>query len=357
MRSIKTMLLLALTAIVAVAFAVPAMASASNWTQEGSELTGVAWTQEGATLEGAGGSLSLSGTLSMNNSSVGNVQCPVTAVASLNPHSNSGQLSEFTATPAGCKLTGALKEACTGVESMSIPGSMPSVTATEAGGKTTIASGEFGLMLKLTGGSECITTWLYAGSLVATPNNATAISSVSLSGSFTTYAYYAGALHSFGKASPSGTLNASPAGKYGVSRQRTVKVSGDISWTATNGNFMTCIVNGTIVLEPGSEGKLTSLALSKSGGCMGAFPTCPKPEAVSIGAPWNLSDQGTSINMTGVSITFDALGTACDVTSSGSLVASVNNKAAISSTSLSGTMSGLKWTGTLNWTPAGVYGL
>jgi hypothetical protein len=354
MRSIKKMLLLALTAIAAVAFAVPAMASAANWKQEGSELTGVAWTQEGATLA-SGGSLSLSGTLTMNNVSYGSVSCPVTAVASLNPQSNSGQLTEFTATPAGCKLTGPLKEACTGVISMSIPGSMPGVTATESGGKTTIATGEFGLMVKLSG-ANCPENWLYAGSLVATPNNAAAIGSVSLSGSFNQYAHYSGALNSFGKATASGTLTASPSGKYGISKQRTVKVSGDIGWAA-GGSFMTCTVTGTIVLEPGSEGKLTSLALSKSGGCLGAYPTCPKPEAVAIGAPWNLSDQGTSIAMTGVSITFDTAGTECDVTASGGLTATPDNTSAISSTSLSGTMGGRTWSGSLNWSPAGVYGL
>jgi hypothetical protein len=362
MRSIrKAAILIAAAAVVAIV-AVPAMASASNWTKEGSELKGLVWSQEGSTL-GAEGSLGVSGKLRLGSAALGNLECPVSATISLNPNSGSGQLKEFSASAGSCTMTGLLKETCGSVTSLTIPSEPLSVTATESGGKPVITTNEeFGFSAQLAGPS-CPENFLYVGKLTATPDNAAAMSSVSLSGTFKSYALVGGTFYGLGNTSASGTLSASPAGKYGISKQRTVKIAGTIGWISSYGS-MSCPVNGTVTLEPGSEGTLSSLSKG-AGECAGSgmiLSTCGKATSVSSGAtPWALTDQGTSIKITGVSITFGYASKECAETWSGELLAGVDSTTAISNMTPSGTLhSGIgnrSWSGSLNWSPAGVYGL
>jgi hypothetical protein len=76
---------------------------------------------------------------------------------------------------------------------------------------------------------------------------------------------------------------------------------------------------------------------------------------VETNAPWSVTDTGSTIKIAAASITFNY--TSCSRGGSGELVATPDKTSAISSTVLSGTLSGRAWSGSLSWTPAGVYGL
>jgi hypothetical protein len=351
MRSIRTAALLAAAALVAVAFAVPAVASAANWKQNGQEVSGLTWTQEGLTLASSG-NLALSGTTTLQSGALGTISCPTTVNLSLSPGNGGGQLTEFVATPSGCKLGGLLKSICTKVTAMTMTEPVP-VTAKEVSGKTVIASNEaFSFLVKIEG-AGCPESWLFVGKLNATPDSTSGIGSVALGGEFETYYYSGGEFHTgFGKVAATGTLSASPAGKYGISAQRLVKVTGSVE-RASGLEGVTCAVTGTIALEPGSSGKL--LSLSNAGPC--GIGWC-NPSSINVGTPWTLSNTGSAIKATGVSWS----GSGCVGTISGvETTMSVDKTSAISSTSFSfeTKVFGInhKYNGTLNWNPAGIFGL
>lgn len=361
MRSIKSMMLLAVAVLALTAIAAPALASASNWKRNGEEFSGLVWSQEGSTLE-SGGTLNLNGRIAIVNSTLGGIDCPASGTGSLNANSGSGQLSSISITASGCKLSGAWKAVCKEVSSVTA-GTPWSLSATEKGGKKVI-SVVMSVSYQMAGG-ECAGTppYVVMGEATATPDNGASIGSVTLSGSLPAYFFYGGELHPEGKATltqPS-VLSVEPSGKYGITNQRTVKISGQVGWIDPLLGGATCQVTGTIALEPGSQGKLLSLV--KSGTCTSSglnWSNCGHPTGVSAGVtPWTLTDQGTAIGMAGMSITFDYA--SCHETSTGELPMSVNKTSAISSSSFEGLLSagGLKrsWSGSFNWTPAGVYGL
>jgi len=352
MRSIKKMLLLASAVAVVVAFAAPAAASASNWTKNGSAITGVHWTDNGAALGGGGGSVNLAGTMSVGGE-LGTLTCPVSIDMSLSAGS-SGLATKFSGTPSGCKIGGLIASYCSEVTAISA--NTPwGVSATEVSGKPVIKINSATVTYKLAGGASCaeVGDVSVAGTITATPNDAAKIASVSLSGKM---AMSTSTIGYFSDAGVSGTLNATPSGKYGISNKENVAVSGTIGWNGELGQT-TCQVNGTIALEPGSEGKLTALSAS---GCTSSGTiaySCGSGGWMSPSMPWTLVDNGTSIAIKNVSI--GSCGFAKPFT--GELKATPDKVGAISSTTLSGTLNSgginVAWSGSLNWTPAGVYGL
>jgi hypothetical protein len=344
MRSIKTMLLLACTAMVAVAFAVPAMASASNWKENGVPISGMQWTEGGAPLAGEG-SISFSGPLNLTGS-LGSLNCQVSGSASLSA-GEQGHLNEFTVSPGSCSIGGLLKASgCTGVKSVTANSLPWAVNASGTAASPTITINGVSLTYTLTGSGGCSSFALtFTGKLTATPDKAGAIGALSLSG---------GLNSASGNVSASGTQTVSPAGKYGISaRSASVPVSGNLSWTGATGGE-SCTVNGSLSLEAGSEGKITSLTAS---GCKAtglAAYECAS-DWMTPSTPWALVDNGTSIAVKNVSIG------SCAGGGTGELTATPDKAGAISSTTLSGTLKrggvSIAWSGTLNWTPAGVYGL
>jgi hypothetical protein len=359
MRSIKKMLLLGAAALMVAAFVAPAAASASNWTKNGVELQGYTWSQEGKTLEGSG-SLALSGTAKFGlGGGLGAVECPLSAGASLQAE-KSGKLSEVVISPAGCKATGYIAPYCT-VSSVSAPSQPWGVGIAESAGKPVISTNAEVTLLLHFSGSECPPNWMLTGKLSMSPDKADAIGSVSLSGTFQTYIEEKGTYLKIGPGPASGTLSASPAGKYGITKQRTVAVTGNLGWEDTAYGSMNCAVAGTIALEPGSEGKLTAL---KTTSCefVGYIKfLCGNLPVTFNSLPWTVVDQGSSIAIKGISISVWSGGCGFEAPFLGELQATPNSQTAVSYTNLSGTLktglTSMKWTGKLNWTPAETYGL
>jgi hypothetical protein len=353
MRSIRTAALLAATALIAVALVVPAVASASNWKLNGAEIKkGLTWTQDGVTLEGGAGTLGLSGTMTLKSDELGDVSCPVSANVSLSPTSANGQLKEFSASISKCKLAGLMASLCgeNGLTSFTLASQPVGVTANEAGGKKVISTpNEVTFAAQL---GSCLSL-SYKGKLTMTPNSSSAIGSVALSGVFGAYAPIEGKDELIAYADASGTLNASPSGKFGISDKRLLKVSGSIE-RISEFEGISCPVSGVISLDPeSSAGQLVSL--SNSGACAGT-PSC-LPGSLSIGSPWTLTDTGSAIQATNVSITGNCMGAG-----GAEMTMSVNSTTAISTASFDANLKSVfggtqRYKGTLNWTPAGVYGL
>jgi hypothetical protein len=219
------MLLLAVTAAV---LAVPAVASA-NWTQESKELGGLQWTQEGSAL-GSEGSMSLSGTLKLSGSLM-TLSCPITTNVDLSP-GNSGTASGTSVSAAGCGAieAGTVKALCgkEGKVTSVTPVSQPwGVVASEAGGKPalTINGGKLLYKFAYPDGKACVEFTL-TGNLTATPENAEAIGASTISGSMVTGS---------NTVSASGTLNATPAGKYGVTSKKFVAMPARLASKAPKG--------------------------------------------------------------------------------------------------------------------------
>lgn len=351
MRSIRVALLLAATALVAVALAAPAVASASNWKQSGVALTGMEWTQEGSSMTKEG-SLSFSGPFNVTGLT-GSIKCQSSGSIALTP-GESGQVNSFTVTPGSCTL-GGLLGACKEVKSITANSLPWSATASGTAASPTISIKGFNLTYNVAGG-ECGTNQpvTYTGSLTATPDKGSAISTLSFSGTLK---------DSLGNgATPSGTVNASPAGKYGIGgKTSSVAIAGTLNWTGSLGST-NCKVNGSLSLEAGtSNGKVPSLTTSEcsSGGALAA--ACGKSTGLTINSlPWTLVDEGTTIAVKGVSISIGT--TTCGYgTYTGELKATPDKTGAISLTTLSGTLSNggstISWGGEWNWSPAGTYGL
>jgi hypothetical protein len=353
MRSIKMMLLLACTAAVAVAFTVPAIASAEEWTEEGGNLvTGLQWSEDGSSLKGEPGSLTLAGSLGWQGD-IGSIMCPMSVDVTLN-RGHTGQVTKLSATAAACEVTGYIKQLCPNVAAVTPEGLPWSVTATESAGtrKITIA----GVSLAYDFGDDCPPIGhTVTGTITATPNNSGSISNVSLSGQL--FMPLTG-----GPVVAKGTLNASPAGKFGIVGGPTVAVGGFLQWTGAMGG-MKCPVNGTIALESGGAGQLTSLDWDESGCEVSGIYSATCGNVANITSQvQTVKNEGTKIRLAGIHFIVEHVENRCTTHWTGDLFATPNNASAISSTSLSGTLkrggvTNVAWSGSLNWTPAAIYGL
>jgi hypothetical protein len=337
MKSIRTMLLFAVAAAV---LAVPATASAANWKKEGKEL-GLHWTQEG--------SLELEGDLSWG-SHAGNVSCPVTGDVSLSGETG-GEISDMTVTSiGGCNADGEIASQCTGdsVTSIDIDDSIP-ITPKEVASEWVIDVSSFWIVYQLEGGpcDEAFDAFIVSGAQIATPDNSGAISSLDLSGPLKWSGFKGGQIdYAWGTSS----FDVSPAGEYGITNERNVDVEGNIRWDSQDMGSVNCSLDGTFVLEAGSTGQF----ISTPSGCTGTSAIYGTCTGLTTNSPTLIND-GTHITIQSIELT--GTGQACNLSVSGNLRATPDRTGAISSVALSGTLGGRPWTGTLNWTPAGVYGL
>jgi hypothetical protein len=356
MRSIKTMLLLA---VMAMALAVPATASAAQWTEGGSPITEpLQWTNGGAPLEGEV-PISFTGPVKFYNGGLGSIECTA-SFGGLLAAGTEGSLFENSISPASCKLGVVLKMHCSGVTSVTVS----SFWAVEAAEKSpgvrtmTIKMGKITFGLQPIAGKECPPQLeLTGGTITATPDNAKSISSVSLSGSV-------GSI--WGAFGVSGTLAATPAAKYGIVRdENVVALSGYIKYSNVTIGSVECSVNGSMTLRPGEKGEVTAMSSNANACAVGG------PKAVQCGAtatavfkelPWPVSlTAAKTINITKFPFEIQfGKGCAPWVLSGGEMGATPDSTSAITKITLSGTLTGsfsMPWTGVLSWTPSGQYGI
>lgn len=367
MRSIKTMLLLA---IAATAFAVPAAASATQWTEGGSPITEpLYWTDGGAPLAGEP-SITLEGSVKFSSATFGGMECTTTAKGFLAGGSIEGVLNEVTISPGSCKLNGAQKTACASVTSVFVP--VPSSWLMEATEKTPGAKAISVKVGKITytfqpkegeAGKLCVKEmYVTGGTITATPDNAKSISSVSLSGPVGTSGPTG---INYGNLNTTGTLAVKPAAKFGIARKENiVALSGNLTYSNATAGGITCPIKGNLTLRTGEKGEVTSM--SGTGGCalFGARNTeCKTANVVFKEVPWSVSTTASkTINITKFPFEIQ-FGNGCAAWSlSGEMVATPNNTSAIASTTLSGTLTEpylgpQKWGGSLSWTPSGKYGI
>lgn len=353
MRTIRTMMLLALAAIAAVAFAIPAVASA-NWNESGVAITEsvgkmqTQWSKEGTPLTSEA-TITLGGSLNHG----GGADCTATSGAlTLNPGSTGG-VTEFAIVPSSCTVTSSMRAlGCTKVASVSANSLPWSVKAVETGGNRNLEIEGVSLTYKYEGTSLCSKgiTGTLSGNATAIPNNSGSISSLSLSGTM---------MHGGTKVAVSGTQIVKPAGQYGI----TSHVVGGIALNGTvsaAGGF-NCPLSGQLILEPGTKGKVGSM---EQGACglTGANQLCGGgAEMTPVGMPWAVQDQAANIK---INVEFLLnMGPKCGIaTYKGELLATPDKTTEISNTILSGKLTssgGTNYTtaGNLGWNPAGKYGL
>jgi hypothetical protein len=351
-RTIRAMLLLAVTACIAVAFAVPAVASASNWTEEGIEIqdTEWQWSQDRLPLTSET-SASFTGSFTFS----GGIDCSVNGAFTLEPGSGTGVLNEFNLS--SCTIKETLKAlGCTKVTSATAALPKAYFASDFSGVRALrILNTEFNYVLE--GGKFCPTKVSAFGDLTATPNNSKKISSFAFS-------QVPGFKTNLGT-NPvvGGSISVSPAEKFGIIGTHIVDLSGNMNFAIGS-----CPVSGKLLLNPGSTGEIVSFnwnapecqtfAWLKARGCTVSSMT-------SNSLPWTAKNEGTSIQLTGIDFTMEVFcsdtGKNEFYTLKGELSATPDNAGAISSTTLGGTLTG-GWPhpsvgGTLNWSPAGQYGL
>jgi hypothetical protein len=358
MRSIRTMLLVAIAAF---AFAAPALASASEWTHEGSPLVEkTQWYSEGSPLTSEA-PIAVTGKVKFTSVATGGIECSMSETLTPVPGGSTAKVSGVSISAAGCVTNGVIaNEKCT-VSSVT-PNSMNGNTTANSSG---VMSRYFNVTYKLAGpGGKCKTweTFTVLGEAVQeTPNNTEAISSWTLSGT---------AKFSYGSlpVNMSGTLNASPAGKYGVLNVQPIKLSGMIK--LNNGAFgaVGCPLSGSLVPAAGGKGQITSLSGS---GCTGsiAYFCNNKEMTLTATAPWQVVNEGTLIRVpAAVFAVHSPKSSGCAEKNEflyGELKLTPNSSTAIASTVTSGTLTsqpeglGYPWSTSeaLNWSPSGYYGL
>lgn len=352
MRSIKRMLLFGFTAALMMALAIPAVATAANWTKEGKELaySQQQWTSNGLPLTESK-PITLQGTIG----SEGEVECSMTLSGTVGPGFK-GTITEASTSLSSCVL-GAVPQfyGCKSVSSVTANELPWPAVAARSGGEKAVYLG-VNLTYNLKGGIFC-PKWLTAtGLLVAKPDNANAIGSVTLSGT-TNISISNGESYS---SEALGTLNVSP-GTYGILTTDVVALSGSLGSVGEESS-LSCTVNGLLALDKGSEGKLISLKWSSCANPLNEL-ACGAIKSVTTGSlPMSAIDEGTKIKFPEFSFTIKYEHSGCDEYVSGALFATPDKVGAISSTSLSGTLksngsTSKTWSGSVNWTPAGVYGL
>ena len=330
---------------VAAAFAAPGVASAAEWIKGASPLTGpLQWTENGDGLSG-NTTVTLEGPFEFEGVP-GGIKCTATAKVQLQP-GTTGSVTEFNLLKSTCKGNGLL----TGCQVTSYTASTPwSVTATTSGFHISNVS------VTENFDSKCIASKaaLSFGELSATADNPHAISSVTLSGEGTS---------NLGEVEAAGTLNATPAKKFGTGYAGTeIKLSGPFGFSNGSGG-MSCNVNGGATLYPGDQGKMTSFVIDTSS-CKGSglMAGCAM-NTMTATTPWPLQAVSSKIHVSEVAFngSFKAGCIATTFAMKGSLDLTPNNAFSISSLSISGvTTSNLgefEFSGNLAVSPAGQYGI
>jgi hypothetical protein len=190
----KKMMLLAVAAMAVVAVVAPAAASA-NWTDSGVPLA-----------SGENPHILLEGPWKYE-SEFGLVSCTeATATVQLTGGTIDAHIKSFTVdNPQGCTVGGLLAALC-GTHSLTAANLTQEGTATVAGG--TLEWSEVSLITEFGSCAAILLTDAEEGSLTATPNNKSAISSLMVSGELEDNA---GGVQSY-----SSTLKVTPQGRYGI---------------------------------------------------------------------------------------------------------------------------------------------
>jgi hypothetical protein len=374
MRSIKKMLLLALTAIAAVAFTVPAIASAAEWTHEGSPLPGGArWLDEGEPLEAEGLSTTFKGPLKFSNVTLGGVECTLEANLSLDP----ALIDSLSISPASCKLSGVgtVKTQCESVTSVSFnfpfwaayPETVKDVR------KLLIQVGSMTYKFQPKEGSkncpsEIEVTGAQGGGVVASPDKVNAVSSFTLSGQVGTKVNLNGNITNGGSWNTTGTPSITPAAKYGIGFADMVALSGNLQYSSITLGGAQCNVNGWLGLQPSNKGEISALSLSGCKATGAKEVSCGSAvTGVTKDLPWPVALEGNAFEGYEIKITkfpFELqFGKGCGPWQiDGTMIAEPNNP--ISSMALDSVLMAKipsevpqHWTGTWNWTPAGSYGI
>lgn len=386
MRKLRAIPLVAFAAIIAAAFAAPA--ASANWSESGLEIA------EPKTIEFEGNIK-----WSLMSSSL---QCSdVDGNATLQPGKN-GEITKFSINPASCNTFGTMFKGCF-VDSIKTRAPM-SIQAVNESEKPRIYIDGFSYTVHF---NSCTTapsekTWIFRSGnqtanapMVATPDNASAMSEFTFNGGQT-----AGGL--VGSLTPSvgytdGSFTITPSKAYGIEgastyqapnswtkeggallEPKTIELDGTVKWN-TLGSGIECTSHSEAELWPGSErGELTKFELS-SGSCKGfgfawkgckvsaASATAPLPiKAVKEGETRRILISNLAYTLTVNSCTNGKANRTAEVKATGDVKATPGNADAISSLTLSG---GLTVTepggspesasieGSPSVTPSGVYGI
>ena len=160
-----------------------------------------------------------------------------------------------------------------------------------------------------------------------------------------------------------------------LAEEVTVQFEGTAKFEDQEGNGVECTdAYADVDLEPGSTGKVTSFGPTNVSNChvLGSLGSvCSLEEVTSLALPWEVDVNAANFTITGVHIINHmsggffcevAIGSAKEITLSGNVTATPDNTAAISSITLSGSLSSslggsVVVSGTMQGTPAGTYGI
>jgi|GEM_PF-3599203 len=333
--------LLAIAAVLALAL--PATASAA-WTHKG----------HGELKENA--SITLSGELSVSTE-VGKVTCSTSIGATLTGESSTGTVNSYTVSePSKCDLTESLGAVCGthGATKVEKTGAWE-LTAEESQIKLSSIDLQFQF------GKCLIPSLRIKGAATATPDNASAMSTLTLSGSQTLYNSQE---EEAGSASLEGAPSVSPAATYGIKPtfEQTVwtmedeylgedgemGLEGKFSFSYSGGS-VSCSASAVLSLTSGeveegaAEGEVESFTVSSPSGCVvggGLKETCSGEnpvKSVEKTGTWTLSASEEDISVSGLALDYEFK--ECSTTSlrvEGEATLAVEQPSAITATAFSG---------------------
>ena len=365
MRKVRTTILLAAVASLVVAFAVPALAQASNWKKNGVEMHRYLRWMEGSSPVSPGKVVTLTGQLQVKNV----VNCPFESATILSTkklvndtEGEGGHVVTFNVAGelGNCEVIGEMAElGCEEVTSIVTTSPQNGkywplkLVHSSSTSKSWVEIENFGIEYEFIGGRFCTfgipITVEAKGNLIATPDKESAVSSLSLSGTVET---------PLGPEGVTGSLGVTPAGKYGIGEEAfptsiegTINVPGGAS----------CPVEGTLALEPGNTGTVTWTG-EEAVFCQATeieFLWDCQPE-MKIGGSAVAHDEGSSIGLSGVEfeVNWGGMGEFCSRGTtfgvSENLTLTPENINSIQNMSLSGS-GGVN--GSMYMTPGKTYGL
>lgn len=359
MRSIKSMLLLALAAMATAVLVAPGVAAAEEWTKEGKDFSeSLEWvyTDQGFPVAAGAGNIALEGKIRFGDENAGGGwRCTLKANGTLGASTNVGSITEASIT--SCKPEG-VYGACK-ITSSTVSGLPWSLF----GGANKIATG-LTFTLKQEGFFCSPGEVTFSGGFIATLDNQTAMSKWTFSGEVES---------NLGPMKVTDSVNVTPAARYGIERTVTTALSGDLHYTSPLGGNIDCgagSVTATQALREGGGGAIKSFAVNPAK-CSGSgiLSSCTVTSVTQKNAPWPITNEGTKVKISNFGFQMNMSGGFCP---SSFIVEGTMNQTpafgqvnAISQVSLAGTTTTLgngtnyagNWTGTWNWSPAGVYGL